>query len=106
MLKLDESSNGQKIELHSGQRFEIGLPEIPTTGFRWSLVSSGKPACVALDNFYEQPDIHALDAQGNHYWRFQAAQAGHGNIELVYQRPWEHAGNPARRFTLNVRVIE
>jgi inhibitor of cysteine peptidase len=106
MLQLDESSNGQEIQLHSGQQFEIRLPEIPTTGFRWSLVSSGEPACVALDNFYKHPVIQAPGAEGNHHWRFQAVQAGQGTIDLVYQRPWEHAENPARRFTLNVRVTE
>jgi inhibitor of cysteine peptidase len=106
MQQLNESSNGQEIQLHSGENFEIGLPEIPTTGFRWSLVSSGEPACVALDNFYEQPDIHALDQQGTHYWRFEAAKAGLGQIELAYRRSWEQAQNAARRFTLNVRVTE
>ncbi len=109
MQQLNESSNGQEIQLHSGEKFEIGLLEIPTTGFRWSLVSSGEPACIALDNFYEQPDVHAVhafDQEGTHYWRFEAAQAGLGQIELVYRRSWEQAQNAARRFTLNVRVME
>ena len=106
MQQLNESSNGQEIQLQTGQKFEIGLPEIPTTGFRWSLVSSGAPACVALDNFYQQPDIHALDQEGTHHWQFEAAQAGLGQIEIVYRRSWGQVENAARRFTMGVRVIE
>ena len=106
MQQLNESSNGQEIELQSGQQFEIRLPENPTTGFRWNLVSNGEPACIALDNAYESPDVPAHGQEGTHYWRFEAAQAGEGIIELVYQRSWEHGRNPVRRFILNVRVKE
>jgi inhibitor of cysteine peptidase len=106
MQQLNESSNGQEIELSCGQRFEIRLPENPTTGFRWSIVSNGEPACIALDNAYEPPDALAHGQEGTHYWRFETAQAGEGTIELVYQRSWEHGKNPARRFTLHVRVKE
>jgi len=106
MQQLNESANGQEIHLHTHQRFEISLRENPTTGFRWSLISNGEPACKALDDTYEPPDIHAHGQEGMHYWRFEAAQTGHGKIELVYLRSWEHAGNAARRFTLDVRVKE
>jgi inhibitor of cysteine peptidase len=106
MQQLNEGSNGQGIELSCGQRFEIRLPENPTTGFRWSIVSNGEPACIALDNAFEPPDVLTHGQEGTHYWRFEAAQAGKGTIELVYQRSWEHGRNPARRFTLNLRVKE
>jgi inhibitor of cysteine peptidase len=104
MLQLNESSNGQEIELQSGQQFEIRLPENPTTGFRWSLVSNGAPACVALANAYEPPEVLTHGQQGTHYWQFETAQAGEGTIEFVYQRSWEQGRNPAQRYTLNVRV--
>src|SRR5712692_5765948 len=104
MLELDETYNGKNVELQISQQFEIRLPEIPTTGFQWKLVSSGEPACVALDNFYEQPQIHSLDSEGKHYWRFQAAHEGLGNIELVYQRPWEQGAAPMQQFRLGVHI--
>ena len=106
MLQLNESSNDQEIELPRGQQFEIRLPENPTTGFRWKMVANGEPACKTLEDFYEPPDVLTHGQEGAHYWRFEAAQAGDGNIELVYQRSWEQGKNPARRFTLNVRVKE
>lgn len=108
MQQHNHTSSGQTIHLQTGQKFEISLPENPTTGFRWSLVSSGEPACEALDDLYEPPDpeAQAHGQEGNHYWRFEAARTGHGKIELAYRRSWEQAGNAARRFTLDVNVKE
>src|SRR5258706_14307150 len=106
MQQLNESSNGQEIELPRGQRFEIRLPENPTTGFRWSLVSNGEPACVALDNAYEPPDVLTHGQEGTHYWRFEAAQAGEGTIWVVYQPVWGKGGNSARTFTVDLVVME
>jgi inhibitor of cysteine peptidase len=105
MQQLNESSNGQEIQLQTGQKFEIGLRENPTTGFRWSMVSNGEPACKSLDDVYEPPNVHTHGQEGTHYWWFEAAQADHGKIELVYRRSWEQAGNAARRFTLDVRIV-
>ena len=106
MLQFDERANGNEIELYVGEEFVIILHENPTTGFRWSLVSNGEPACKALGDVYTQPDIHAVDAQGSHCWQFQATQAGIANIALVYQRPWEQAENPAQKFALSVHISE
>jgi inhibitor of cysteine peptidase len=86
MQQLNETSNGQEIHLHTGHKFEISLRENPTTGFRWSMVSNGEPACKALDDVYEPPDVHTHGQEGTHYWRFEAAQVGLGKIELAYRR--------------------
>jgi|SRR5579859_6067427 len=101
MLQFDESYHERDIELPVGDAFAICLPENPTTGFRWSFVSNGEPACTLLGNSFDT----AADAPGrggSHSWRFQIAQAGHGDIELVYQRAWEREKEPARRFILHV----
>ncbi len=105
MLYLDESYNEREIELRVGEEFEIRLPENPTTGFRWSLVSNGEPVCVLQSDFFE-PSDRTPGRGGSHYWRFQAAQVGLGNIDLVYRRSFEQQETPARRFTLHVRVHE
>ncbi|HZU67622.1 MAG TPA: protease inhibitor I42 family protein [Ktedonobacteraceae bacterium] len=106
MQQCNESSNGQELDLQTGQKFEVRLPENPTSGFRWKLVSSGEPACEALEDVYEPPDPGIHGQEGMHYWRFEAVQAGYGQIELAYRRSWEPAENAARRFTLEIRVKE
>jgi inhibitor of cysteine peptidase len=104
MLQLDESDNEREIELHVGEEFEIRLPENPTTGFRWRLASNGEPACILESNFFETADHSPPGRGGSHYWRFQAAQVGLGNISLVYMRSFEQEEKSAQRFTLRVRI--
>ena len=103
MLYLDETYNEREIELRVGEEFEIRLPENPTTGFRWRLVSNGEPVSVLQSDFFE-PSDSTPGRGGSHYWRFQAAQVGLGNIDLVYQRSFEQEETPARRFTPRVRI--
>jgi inhibitor of cysteine peptidase len=103
MLELNESFNEQHVDMPIGEIFEIRLPENPTTGFQWSLKSSGEPVCVPLGNVFE-PTNGPPGHGGSHYWRFQAAQVGQVNIELVYQRPWERDEKHGEKFTLHVRV--
>jgi len=103
MLQIDEHSNGSKIELSTGENFEIILRENPTTGYRWNPSSSGEPACKLLDNsFYI--DSGSPGNGGSHSWQFQAVKEGIGKIEFAYQRPWEQVKPPAQSFTLSVHV--
>ncbi|HLH61487.1 MAG TPA: protease inhibitor I42 family protein [Ktedonobacteraceae bacterium] len=104
MRQYNESSNGQEIDLQTGQKFEVRLRENPTTGFRWNVLSGGEPTCKTLADVYEPPDSGLHGQEGTRYWRFEAVQAGYAHIELLYRRSWESAGNAARRFILNVRV--
>lgn len=103
MLQIDEHSNGNKIELNTGENFELILRENPTTGYRWNPISSGEPACKLLDNSFNI-DGGSPGNGGSHSWQFQAVNEGLGKIELAYQRPWEQVKPPAQSFTLSVHV--
>jgi inhibitor of cysteine peptidase len=103
MLEFDERSNGNEIQMNTGEKFEIVLRENPTTGFRWHLVSGGEPVCKFLDDSFEIGG-GSPGSGGIHSWQFQAMQEGLGKIELVYQRSWERNKPPAQSFTLNVHA--
>ena len=103
MLQFDERSNGSKVELNAGEKFEIILRENPTTGFRWNPVSSGEPACKLLDNSFELVG-GSPGTGGSHSWHFQAMQEGLGKIEFAYRRSWEQANPSAQSFSLSVYV--
>ena len=75
MFSLDESSNERDIELGVGEAFELRLPENPTTGFRWELVSNGGPACLLQGDHFE-PGDRTPGRGGMHVWQFRVAQAG------------------------------
>ena len=103
MLQFDERSNGSNIELNTGEKFKIILPENPTTGFRWNPLSSGEPACKLLDDSFELVGS-SPGKGGSHSWHFQAVQEGLGRIEFAYRRSWEHAQPSAHSFSLRVYV--
>jgi len=105
MVQVDESQNGNEIELLMGESFEVRLSEHPTTGFRWRLESSGAPACILVEDLF-QTSTTTPGAGGDHRWRFQAAQIGEGRIELGYRRSWEGQEAARQSFTLRVRVVK
>ena len=103
MLQFDEHSNGNQIELHIGEEFMIILPENPTTGFRWNLISSGEQACTLLDNSFDLTGSTPGNG-GSHSWHFQAVKEGSSKIEFAYRRSWEQDRPPAQNFNVSVHV--
>ena len=102
-LQLDEGANSRTVQLRAGQQLEIRLAENRTTGFQWTLVSDGTPACKPVSNSYEAPK-GPPGAGGTARWLFQAATAGAGTIELAYRRPWETEKPPIRTFRVQISV--
>jgi inhibitor of cysteine peptidase len=102
MLTVDESSNGQDVELGVGQELEVCLRENPTTGYQWRLAAGAMPACQLIKDFPEAPG-EARGSGRTRRWLFRGAQAGGGTIQLVLRRSWEPQAE--RTFTLLVRVV-
>jgi inhibitor of cysteine peptidase len=102
-MLLDESSNGQVVEIPIGETIEIHLPENPTTGFRWRLTGDGSPACNLIRDDFRAPS-GPPGKGGIHAWTFEAMRAGNCDIELRYRRRWETRSDHERTFTIHVRV--
>jgi predicted secreted protein len=96
-----EADDGQTVEVPPGGALEVQLGENPTNGYRWTLPRP--PACLTLvDDAFAPPAALVPGRPGSHTWRFRAAAAGTGTLELVLARSWEPAAG--RRFTLHVVV--
>jgi predicted secreted protein len=100
-VRASEADNGQTIEVPPAGTLEVQLGENPTNGYRWAL--SPPPACLSLvDDTFAPPAALVPGRPGSHTWRFRAAAAGTGTLELVLARSWESKGG--QRFTLHVVV--
>ena len=55
MIVVDQSYSGQTLDLPFGQVMELRLAENPTTGYRWTFLANGEPACVVLSDHFERP---------------------------------------------------
>ena len=84
-----------------GTDFEVGLAEIRTAGYHWTVIQNGEPACELLGGESDRPN--SMGGSGTHRWKFRAIAEGTGLIELEYSRSWEKTG-PTKRFQLTVIV--
>jgi inhibitor of cysteine peptidase len=102
-VELGEEANGEQVEVSLGAHLRITLAERPTTGFRWQPMSIGEPALRLTDDTLEP--AAGLGGTGARVLQFETAQPGEALVELAYRRAWETNANPARRFSLRVRVV-
>ncbi len=103
-MRVGETGNNSTIDLALGETLEICLPETPTTGYRWQVIAAGSPVCAIASDAFTTPSSPVPGGAGEHCWNVTAVRAGECDIELQQRRRWEAAGEPARLFTLHVRV--
>jgi inhibitor of cysteine peptidase len=104
MRTIESNQSGQTITMAVGDTIMVRLPENASTGFRWTLLSSGEPACAIIDEQREPPAPATPGAGGRHAWQLQARAAGECDFKLAYRRPWEEGSAPARQFDIHIRV--
>jgi predicted secreted protein len=102
-MQYDEQANGHQVDAKLGEDFEVVLPETRTAGYRWKILQKGEPPVHLLED-NSRPSDTGVGGAGNHRWHFRAVAAGDSEIKLQYGRSWNESAEPARTFTLKVRV--
>ena len=102
-MQYDQRSNGKAISPRVDEQFQIVLPETRTAGYRWSIVQNGEPHCELLEE-RSDPAPGTVGGIGAHTWRFKAASAGTGKIQIHYGRSWKNTAEPEQTFTMEVQV--
>jgi inhibitor of cysteine peptidase len=104
MIAVDQTHSGQTLDLRIGQVMELRLAENPTTGYRWTFVVNGEPACIVLSDRFDHP-AGPLGQGGEHLWQIKGEAVGECDIAMRYARSFqpEAAG---QSFALHVRVTQ
>ena len=103
MAEIAVTSNGAAVTASVGDQVRLELPENPTTGFRWQLVTFGAGLLRPLGDEYVPSGGTAVGSGGLRVFRFSAASPGAADIRLELNRPWET--QPAREeFVARVLV--
>ncbi len=97
-----EDDNGSSVELTTGDTFRIKLNENPSTGYQWTLNTTGGLEVIS-DN-YLPPDSDLVGAGGIHEWDIKATASGTQQVTGVYSRSWENLTGSEQRFVLTVEV--
>jgi inhibitor of cysteine peptidase len=104
MLRLNETADGSAVAVTVGDYVEVTLAENRTTGYRWSLHSTGEPVCPLVEDLVICAGQFP-GANGSRRWRFKVTEAGTAAVEMLYLRPWDSA--PAvKRFGILIRGSE
>jgi inhibitor of cysteine peptidase len=96
-----KSHHGKSVNLALGETLTVQLPETPTTGFRWAIVS--EPASMLTlvsDNFIMNAGSE-LGGGGMRQFLFRADQPGSGALTLKLQRAWE-SNAPSDQFSISI----
>ena len=102
MIELDAGANGQKVSVQVGELLHLSLPENPTTGYRWKLVSAGDPVLELVRDTFHAPSAERPGRPGSHSWLLRARQPGDACVEVHASRSWESTSSPAEIFILRV----
>lgn len=100
-VDLDASADGTTVTLAPGHPLIVRLPEISTTGYRWTVDQSGGLQLEA-DDFL--PGGTGVGGGGTRRLQWRTSMPGTHVLVLVQRRVWETQGEPHARFQLTVIV--
>jgi len=107
-IMLTENDNGQQVELSQGQELIISLESNPSTGYGWQVAEIDETILkpVGEPDYFPagQTGQPVVGAGGKEVLRFSAEAPGTTELSLVYVRPWETGGEPAKTFSVEVVV--
>ena len=102
----DEADSGQTVTMAVGDALQIMLPENPTTGYVWSVVTNDEAVLASSGEPSYKVDSDAIGAGGVKTLMFRAAAPGTSVLRMVNARVQETAVEPSRVFELTVQVVE
>jgi inhibitor of cysteine peptidase len=99
--QVDASANGEHVTVQVDETVQLLLPETPTTGYRWRVISSGEPVTELVEDRF-QPPAEGAGRSGSHLWVFRVRQPGYASIELQQTRAWERDPTPVETFRIRL----
>jgi predicted secreted protein len=105
MTAIEVTQSGSAVTASVGDEIVVRVPEIPTTGYAWT-ISSVDPPLRLVESSFVAPGGNGSEpapgAGGMRVIRMRAAAAGEAGAELTLKRPWEPT--PIETFTFRVTV--
>lgn len=92
-IEIDESHNGQQVELAPGEMLVIRLTSNPTTGYEWAIAELDARLLQQIGGrgFESSAPDDPAPPPGTGGWaiyRFRAISAGEAALKLIYHQPW------------------
>jgi inhibitor of cysteine peptidase len=104
VIQIGNADNGGRRDLRVGDRFEVTLPENPTTGYRWQLHSPVSPILEVEDDSFAGAAPGRVGAGGLRSWRFRTLKVGLARLVIDNRRSWEPAPIGTFEVTIDVKA--
>jgi inhibitor of cysteine peptidase len=106
IVDLSENDAGAALDVDRGTTLVVRLPANPTTGYTWSLVTSGTSVVNEGDPTFVQSASagEKVGAGGTESWSFTAQESGEQELLFEYRRAWERDTPPAKSLSYSIRV--
>ena len=95
---------GRSLTLSPGDVVIVEVEENLGTGYSWAVADDGGGVLSQIESTHIPAPRQLMGAPGIHRFRFSAARAGTGTLELRLCRPWESSRAPAQRLRLPITV--
>ena len=102
----DEDDNGQSVTMSVGDMLQLMLPENPTTGYTWAIVTNDEGVLAPSGEPAYEVESDAIGAGGTKTFMFQALAPGTSVLQMVNAMQWETPVVPAETFELTIQVVE
>ena len=103
---ISEENNNQNITMHTNKMLCVKLKAQLGTGYGWSVAGTINILSLAGQPETEPAAKKLAGGTEHQVFRFSAVKAGSGNLELHYIRPWLKNEPPAKKFKVNVTVVD
>ena len=82
-------NEGNKFEMGLGDTIRVILEEIPTSGYKWQIVSVDNEILSVLESEFLPNSGNAIGGGGSRVFMFKAKSLGNTTIKLALRREWE-----------------
>ena len=97
-VTITAAQTGSTISARVGDMIAVVLPEVPTSGYRWSLENSSDDELEPVDSAFHPSEGSGLDGGGTRVFRFEVRGKGRAHIRLKLWRAWEGERSIRERF--------
>jgi inhibitor of cysteine peptidase len=90
-VEIDESNNGEQIELALGEVLAVRLESNPSTGYVWEIDELDESVLRQIGEAVFELSVPDNPPPGTGGWvtyRFEAVGEGESELRLLYHQPW------------------
>jgi inhibitor of cysteine peptidase len=110
-LSITDADDNKTVTLAKGQSILVKLSSNPTTGYKWSVVSTDRTfGYPSAEKFFASSPGGPVGSGGVQRFTWKTSSplnmVGSHTVKLEYKRSWETNAPPAKTFTFTVKIVD